>query len=150
MSERDGRSVIATSAGRSSLEELSLTAGLAVALLITAGAGTASADDQPQWGQRYSRNMVSAETGLPDRFGPKTGENVGWCAELGSECYSTPVVAGGKVLIGTNNGQPRDPKHRGDRGVLMCLNEADGSFAWQQEVLFRPAGLRAAGVSVVV
>ena len=30
-------------------------------------------DDQPQWGQRYTRNMVSSETGLPERFDPKTG-----------------------------------------------------------------------------
>ncbi len=89
------------------------------------------AADQPQWGQRYSRNMVSEETGLPDRFDPKTGENVKWSVALGSECYATPVVAGGRVLIGTNNSQPRDPKHQGDRGVLMCFSEADGSFAWQ-------------------
>jgi outer membrane protein assembly factor BamB len=75
--------------------------------------------------------MVSAETGLPDGFDPKTGRNVKWCVPLGTECYSTPVVAGGKVLLGTNNGQPRDPRHQGDRGVLLCLNEADGSLAWQ-------------------
>lgn len=75
--------------------------------------------------------MVSSEKGLPDRFDPKTGENVLWTAALGSECYATPVVAGGKVLIGTNNNEPRDPRHKGDRGVLFCLNEADGSFCWQ-------------------
>ncbi len=89
------------------------------------------ADDQPQWGERYSRNMVSGAKGLPDRFDPKTGENVKWSVPLGTHCYSTPVVAGGKVLIGTNNNQPRDPRHLGDRGVLMCFNEADGSLAWQ-------------------
>lgn len=103
-----------------------------VALLSTflPRAGT-SAADQPQWGERFSRNMVSDETGLPDRFDPKTGENVKWSAALGTECWATPVVAGGKVLIGTNNSRPRDPKHQGDRGVLMCFNEADGSFQWQ-------------------
>jgi len=89
------------------------------------------AGDQPQWGARHSRNMVSDETGLPDSFDPQTGQNVKWSAALGTECYCTPVVAGGKVLIGTNNGDPRDPRHRGDRGVLMCFNEADGSLAWQ-------------------
>jgi outer membrane protein assembly factor BamB len=35
------------------------------------------------------------------------------------------------VLVGTNNGRPRDPKHQGDRGVLMCFNESDGSLLWQ-------------------
>jgi outer membrane protein assembly factor BamB len=87
--------------------------------------------DQPQWGQRSSRNMVSDELGLPERFDPKTGENVKWAVDLGTQCWATPVVASGKLLIGTNNGRPRDPKHEGDRGVLMCLNEADGSFVWQ-------------------
>jgi outer membrane protein assembly factor BamB len=75
--------------------------------------------------------MVSEETGLPDGFDPATGKNLKWTAALGTECWATPVVAGGKVLIGTNNGEPRDPKHQGDRGVLMCLNESDGSLAWQ-------------------
>jgi outer membrane protein assembly factor BamB len=75
--------------------------------------------------------MVSDQTGLPDTFDPQTGKNVKWSAAPGTECYSTPVVAGGKVLIGTNNNQPRDPRHEGDRGVLMCFHEADGSFAWQ-------------------
>jgi len=103
-------------------------AGLLSLLLESAAA---FAGDQPQWGQRWSRNMVSGEKGLPDRFDPKTGTNVKWSAPLGTECYATPVVAGGKVLIGTNNSQPRDPRHRGDRGVLMCLSQSDGSLAWQ-------------------
>jgi len=87
--------------------------------------------DQPQWGQRHSRNMISDETGLPDRFEPQAGENVKWSVPIGSQCWSTPVVAEGKVLIGTNNGEPRDAKHEGDRGVMMCFDEADGSFRWQ-------------------
>jgi len=91
----------------------------------------ASAADQPQWGRRYSRNMVSEEKGLPDCFDPKSGKNIKWTAALGTQCFATPVVAGGRVFIGTNNGEPRDAKHVGDRGVLLCLNEADGSLAWQ-------------------
>jgi outer membrane protein assembly factor BamB len=41
------------------------------------------------------------------------------------------VVAGGRVYIGTNNNRPRDAKHRGDRGVLLCLDETDGRLLWQ-------------------
>lgn len=107
---------------------LCLVAGF-LALLI--GLTAVSADDRLQWGERFSRNMVSAETGLPDGFDPETGRNVKWSVPIGSECYSTPTVGEGKVLIGTNNEQPRDPRHRGDRGVTMCLNETDGSLAWQ-------------------
>ncbi|NQU25881.1 MAG: PQQ-binding-like beta-propeller repeat protein [Candidatus Nealsonbacteria bacterium] len=105
-----------------------LAAGLAVALIATT---TARAADRPQWGEQYSRNMVSAEKGLPASFDPDSGRNVKWSVPLGSECYSTPVIADGKVLIGTNNNEPRDPRHDGDRGVMMCFNEADGKLVWQ-------------------
>ncbi len=90
-----------------------------------------SADDQPQWGRRFSRNMVSDETGLAGSFDPDTGENIKWIVPLGTETYSTPVISGGKVFIGTNNERPRDPRHKGDRGVLLCLDEKDGTLRWQ-------------------
>jgi outer membrane protein assembly factor BamB len=99
--------------------------------LCVGGLGQAVADDQPQWGARHSRNMASAETGLPTRFDPRTGQNLRWQIPLGTACYATPVVAGGRVFIGTNNGDPRDPRHRGDRGVLFCLDEKDGRLHWQ-------------------
>jgi outer membrane protein assembly factor BamB len=103
------------------------------ALLLLAGAGTPSfwAADQPQWGQRHSRNMVSAERGLPTSFDPKSGRHVRWVADLGTSTYSTPVVARGRVLIGTNNSQPRNPRHQGDRAVLMCFDEPSGRLIWQ-------------------
>ena len=91
----------------------------------------ACAADQPQWGQAWTRNMVSDEKKLPDSFDPATGKNIKWAARLGTHNYSTPVVAGGRVYIGTNNEEPRDPKHQGDRGVLMCLDEKTGKFLWQ-------------------
>lgn len=91
----------------------------------------ARAGDQPQWGHAWTRNMVANERGLPETFDPKTGRNLKWTARLGTEAHSTPVVAKGRVLIGTNNGQPRDPKHAGDRGVLMCFDARDGQLLWQ-------------------
>jgi len=75
--------------------------------------------------------MISPEKGLPSSFNPDTGQNIKWSAELGSQTHSTPVVAGGRVLIGTNNDHPRDPKHQGDRGVLLCLDGRDGHLLWQ-------------------
>lgn len=90
-----------------------------------------SAADQPQWGEAWSRNMVSSERGLPADFDPKTGKNIKWVAKLGNETHSTPVVSNGRIYIGTNNQDPRDPKHRGDRGVLMCFEEKTGKFLWQ-------------------
>src|SRR6266480_5147925 len=87
--------------------------------------------DRPQWGQAWSRNMVSEEKGLPASFDPKSGQNIKWSARLGTETHSSPILAGGRVYIGTNNGAPRDPKHQGDRGVLMCFDEKTGRFLWQ-------------------
>ncbi len=105
---------------------LGLAALLAAPVLPGAHAG-----DQPQWGAAWSRNLVSAERGLPDSFDPKSGRNVRWSVPVGHETHGTPIVAGGRVYLGTNNDEPRDPKHRGDRGVLMCFEEATGRFLWQ-------------------
>ena len=104
---------------------------LGVTLCLLTWTGSAPAVDCPVWGQAYSRNMISNETGLADRFDPATGQNVKWIAPLGTQTYATPIVAAGKVFIGTNNERPRDPDHQGDRGVLLCLNESDGSLCWQ-------------------
>src|SRR6266576_3567728 len=89
------------------------------------------ANDQPQWGQAWSRNMVSDEKALLETFDPSTGKNIKWSARLGSQTHSTPVVSAGRVYIGTNNGEPRDPRHQGDRGVLMCFEEKSGTLLWQ-------------------
>jgi outer membrane protein assembly factor BamB len=75
--------------------------------------------------------MVSAERNLASSFDIKTGKNVRWSTRLGTETHSTPIISGGRVFVGTNNGEPRDPRHQGDRGVLMCLDEKTGQFLWQ-------------------
>ncbi len=105
---------------------------------------TAHAEDWPRWGGNDpGRNMYSPAKGLPDRFEPgklksgteeidmSTTKNVKWVAKLGAQAYGNVVVAGGKVFIGTNNENPRDPKHQGDRSILMCFDEKSGEFLWQ-------------------
>jgi outer membrane protein assembly factor BamB len=100
--------------------------------------------DWPRWGGNDpGRNMYSTAKGLPDRFDPgkpkpgtddidpKTTRNVKWVAKLGSQAYGNVVVAGGKVFIGTNNENPRDPQHQGDRSILLCLDEKTGELLWQ-------------------
>ena len=100
-------------------------------IVVVCGTLAARAADQPQWGQRHTRNQVSPEKGLPDTFDPESRLNVKWVAPLGTHSYCTPIVADGRVYIGTNNEQPRDPKHRGDRAVLMCVDERDARLLWQ-------------------
>ena len=83
------------------------------------------------WGGRPDRNMVSHMKGLPTTWDVGKKQNVKWVAALGSQAYGNPVVADGKVFVGTNNEGLRDPKQAGDRGVLMAFRESDGEFLWQ-------------------
>ena len=78
-----------------------------------------------------SRNMASEEKGLPAKWNLETGENVLWTAKLGSQSYGGPVVAGGRIYVGTNNEGLRNPKLTGDRGVMMAFDAKDGTFLWQ-------------------
>ena len=89
------------------------------------------AADQPQWGQRHSRNMVSDETDLPAEFDIGSGKHIKWKVPLGSETWSSPIVSQGRVFVGTNNEVPRNPAHKGDRGILLCLDEKNGEMLWQ-------------------
>jgi outer membrane protein assembly factor BamB len=98
--------------------------------LLVLGSVTLSAD-WPMWGGAPARNMVSPMKGLPTTWDIKTGKNIKWVADLGSQSYGNPTVAGGVVLIGTNNEAVRDPKQPGDRGVVMAFREATGEFLWQ-------------------
>ncbi|MEW6320229.1 MAG: PQQ-binding-like beta-propeller repeat protein [Acidobacteriota bacterium] len=104
-------------------------AAIIVTAVLLASAGVSA--DWPMWGGSPDRNMVSPMKGLPTTWDVKTGKNVKWVAELGSQSYGNPVVAGGIVLVGTNNELLRDPKQGGDRGVVMAFREADGTFLWQ-------------------
>jgi outer membrane protein assembly factor BamB len=86
------------------------------------------------FGGSNQRNMVNlVEKGILDNWSIKKGaeKNIKWSIELGSKAYGGPVIAGGRIFVGTNNERPRDPKIRGDRGVLMCFRESDGKFLWQ-------------------
>ena len=87
--------------------------------------------DWPMWGGAPDRNMVSTMKGLPTAWDLKAKKNVKWVAELGSQTYGNPVVAGGTVFVGTNNEAPRDPNIKGDKGILMAFRESDGEFLWQ-------------------
>jgi outer membrane protein assembly factor BamB len=95
-------------------------------------AGEPGTGEWPMWGGTSDRNMVSEMTGLPTEWDVASGMNIKWVAELGSQSYGNPVVAGGMVFIGTNNELERDPNQPGDRGVLMAFRESDGEFMWQQ------------------
>ncbi len=103
-----------------------------LALVQTAPTGAGKGvTEWAMWGGSPARNMVSDATGLPTSWDTKTGKNIKWVASLGSQSYGNPVIAGGIVLVGTNNEALRDPKQPGDRGVIMAFREATGEFLWQ-------------------
>src|SRR5262249_39307366 len=81
-------------------------------------------------GRRANRGKPAGKNGPTEWAGPR-GKNIKWIAKLGSKAYGGPIIAGSKIVIGTNNDNPRDPKIKGDKGVLMCFEEATGKFLWQ-------------------
>lgn len=87
--------------------------------------------DWPMWGGSPDRNMVSDETGIPAEWNLKTGKNIKWAAPLGSQTYGNPVVARGKVFVGTNNAGELRKGISGDKGVMACFDEKTGKFLWQ-------------------
>lgn len=95
------------------------------------GVDGARRGDWPMWGGRPDRNMVSDETGIPADWDVKTGRNIRWKAPLGSQTYGTPVVCGGRILVGTNNDGNLRPGITGDKGVVLCLDEKTGRLLWQ-------------------
>jgi outer membrane protein assembly factor BamB len=99
------------------------------------------AADWPMWGGTPQRNMANTtEKNLPATWDITTGKNIKWVAQLGSQSYGNPVVAAGKVLVGTNNHAERQPKAKGDKSVVMCFSEKDGAFLWQMTHDKLPAG----------
>ena len=125
------------------LTKISMILILAAALGLPANAQKAAqkADGEvAMFGGSPSRNMVSNETGLPTAWDVKTGDNVKWTASLGSQSYGGPVVAGGRVFVGTNNEGLRNPKLTGDRGNVMAFDVETGELLWQAAHPKLPAG----------
>ncbi len=112
-------------------DKRALPAGISTTLP-TAAEAIAVPKDRGTFLGNYNRNNVRpAEKGLPVTFNPATGENVLWSQPVGSQSYGGPVLAAGKVLVGTNNEGRRNPKLGDDRGVVMAFGAADGTFLWQ-------------------
>lgn len=105
----------------------------------------ATVDEHNQWGRGPTRNNVVEMEGIltdfaPGKFERKTGKwkpetakNIKWVVSLGSESYGNPVVASGKLFVGTNNGFGYLKRYPGDYdlGCLLAFSEADGKFLWQ-------------------
>ena len=98
--------------------------------------------DSPQMGISHYRNNVSAAKKIPVVWDVKSGTSIKWSAKLGSQTYASPVVANGKVFIGTNNsaGYLKRYPSKVDLGVLLCFDEQTGKFLWQHSSEKLPTG----------
>jgi outer membrane protein assembly factor BamB len=93
----------------------------------------ASGGEWLQLGGDSHRNKVNLASRLPYTWNVKTGKNILWSADLGSQTYGTPLIADGKIFVGTNNGRgyiKRFPKET-NLGCLVCFDVATGKFLWQ-------------------
>jgi outer membrane protein assembly factor BamB len=127
---------------------VAVSSAVAAALGDKSSNGQIKPGDVTMWGMTSYRNNVpevSNSKAIPidwdiGGFDRKTGDwfkeksqNIKWVAAVGSQTYGNPVVAGGKVFVGTNNGTgylKRFPAEI-DLGCMLCFSEADGSFLWQ-------------------
>jgi outer membrane protein assembly factor BamB len=103
----------------------------------------AAASAQPEEGDRKAAAVLSglATSGTPETAGGegrppedwdiKTGRNIVWSVGLGNETFGRPVVSGGVVYVGTDNGRRRMPACEGECGVLLAFRATDGALLWQ-------------------
>jgi outer membrane protein assembly factor BamB len=88
--------------------------------------------DWPMWGGSALRSNTPEGKDIATDWDVQKGINIKWAAKLGSQTYGNPVVANGKIFIGTNNGAgylQRVPSDK-DMGVLLAFEET-GKFLWQ-------------------
>ncbi|MAR10446.1 MAG: serine/threonine protein kinase [Blastopirellula sp.] len=110
--------------------------------------------DWAQWGGSSIRNNVPFGKDIPitwntGEFDRKTGEwikdeafNIKWVSRVGSQTYGNPVVADGRVYIGTNNSGGYLARYPStvDLGCLLCFDEQTGEFLWQHSSEKLPTG----------
>ncbi len=131
-----------------------LSSLLAIVAAAVALGTRAPADDSPQLGRTPARNNVASGQSLPSEWHvggldrrsgewlPEGAENIRWVARLGSQTYSSPVVAGEGVYVGTNNAAGHLPEYPSgvDLGVVLAFDRGDGRFLWQHSVPKHPEG----------
>ncbi len=115
----------------STLGLIALTAFIGGGALRHADTAAAQQQEEAMFAGNFERNMISDATNLPSEWDVRSGTNIKWSAPVGSQSYAGPVVAGGKVFVGTNNEGLRNPDMPNDRGVMMAFDQESGEFLWQ-------------------
>jgi len=98
--------------------------------------------DHVTFGGTPDHNMVNlVDKNIVDKPDFNDAKLLKWKADLGSRAYGGPIIAAGKVFVGTNNERPRNPRDISknqdgdiapiDKGIIMAFDEATGKFLWQ-------------------
>ena len=95
---------------------------LLIAALLTTCATGLAADNWPTW-RGPTRDGVSAETGLPIRWGPD--EHIAWKLAMPAWSGSTPIVWGERVFLNVADGQDL---------WLWSLDRAKGDVLWKRHL----------------
>lgn len=110
--------------------------------------------DWNEWGGSPQRNNTPVGHHIPTEweigeFDYRTGQwdptgakNIRWVARLGSQSYGNPVVADGKVYVGTNNSGGWLKRYPADHdlGCLLAFDVKAGKFLWQHSSEKMPTG----------
>jgi outer membrane protein assembly factor BamB len=130
---------------------------LAFGVCVSLCADPAAAGDWPQWCGGPGRNCVSSEKNLPAEFDPglpRKGDdpnqppptrNVKWTASLGLQTYGSPVVAGGRIVLGSTvaaTEKDRDKPQAKGMGRVACFRETDGNMLWELVIPRLPRNVR--------
>ena len=108
----------------------------------------------PQWGGSSQRNNTPSGQNIPTeweigsfdyrsgQWDPSGAKNIQWVARLGSQAYGNPVIADGKIFVGTNNrgGYLKRYPAKVDLGCLLCFDLKTGDFLWQHSSEKLPSG----------
>lgn len=91
------------------------------------------AEDWPMALGNPERTGLKIERPIRLDLDPTDPADLKWSIEIGTQTYGNPIVAEGRVFVGTNNSAGFRPAHPGreDRGVLLCVNATTGVFEWQ-------------------
>ncbi len=89
---------------------------------------------------------ISSEEGLPERWGPKSG-NIRWQVPVPGAGLSSPVIVRGRVFLTTVYNTPTDPwgeavRARRPKRVVLAYDLASGDKLWETVLFEGPVGSR--------
>lgn len=87
----------------------------------------------PVYGGSPARNMANlVDKNIPAELVIEEGKtkNLTWSAPLGSKAYGGPIIADGKVFIGTNEGEDAIDDKEG-KATMAAFDEKTGKLLWK-------------------